>query len=87
MEACSASGMVTKQQSVNIYIHISAIQSEKGSVFTCLKLPGSRRGWNAFSIDLGGVGGAPVWGQSSSVYQRGTRGSGGKRRNLSMRIH
>ena len=26
---------------------------------------------------LGGVGGAPVWGQSSSlVYQRGTRGSG-----------
>ena len=75
MEACNArGGMVTKQQSVNIYIHICC-------VFTCLKLPGSRRGWNVFSIDsLRGSGRGPCLGPVfiTSLSKRNQRVRGKK---------
>ena len=36
---------------------------KRNSVYTCLKLPGSRRGWNVFSIDsLRGSGRGPCLG-------------------------
>ena len=54
---------------------------KRNSVYTCLKLPGSRRGWNVFSIDsLRGSGRGPCLGPVfiTSLSNRNQRARGKK---------